>query len=103
MMTEEETVLDLKGAPIAVGDYVRVVARPSSMVEGHEMEGFAGFVIGIHPSAGRVVVKIMEVKTCAHRVALPEYVKVTRNRTGRVAGEAVVQAKARRLRKKRGS
>ncbi len=97
-----DEVLDAKGEPIAVGDYVRVAARPSSMVGGYELEGFAAFVTAMVISDGRVVIKLMEAKTCARRAALPEYVRVTRNQTGRVAGEAPVQAKARRLQKRRG-
>ena len=94
----DEEVLDCKGDPIAVGDYVRVAPRPSTMVEGYEVEGFRGFVTAVRED----VVEIMEARTCAHRATLPGYVKVTKNRTGRVAGEAAVQAKARRLQKRRG-
>ena len=97
-----DEVLDCKGNPIAVGDYVRVAAQPTSMVEGHEIPSYAGFVTALCISAGRVVVEVMDAKTCAHRATLPEYARVTKNRTGRVAGEAPVQAKARRLQKRRG-
>ena len=95
------TVLDCRGVSISVGDYVRVGPRPSAMVEGYDMPSYAGFVTGLMMSAGQMVVEIMDVQTCAHRATLPGYVRVTKNRTGRVAGEMPVQAKARRLQKRR--
>lgn len=86
---------------IVPGAYVRVESRPSHMVPGHELPAFSGFVKDLEISKGRVVVNIQEIRTTSHKVALPEQIKVTKDNTGRVAGEHPAEVKARKAKQKR--